>query len=86
MVTEADVIGIGAATFRLAGDDLQEFNAADGVPLNARGLTVTLPSGKVLLDNVSFPLPERCLLGVIGPSGAGQVDPARCAHRDAPRH
>ena len=72
VVTEADVIGIGAATFRLAGDDLQEFNAADGVVLSARGLTVTLPSGKVLLDNVSFPLPERCLLGVIGPSGAGK--------------
>jgi ABC-type multidrug transport system ATPase subunit len=72
VVTEADVIGIGAATFRLAGDELREFNAADGVLLDARGLTVTLPGGKVLLDNVSFPLPERCLLGVIGPSGAGK--------------
>jgi ABC-type multidrug transport system ATPase subunit len=72
VVTEADVIGIGAATLRLAGDELQEFNAADGVLLDARGLTVTLPGGKVLLDDVSFPLPERCLLGVIGPSGAGK--------------
>jgi ABC transport system ATP-binding/permease protein len=72
VVTEADVIGIGAATFRLAGDELREFDAADGVLLFARGLTVTLPGGKVLLDNVSFPLPERCLLGVIGPSGAGK--------------
>src|SRR6185437_194024 len=70
-VTEADVIGIGGKTFRLAGDELQEFDPADGVLLDARGLTVTLPSGKVLLDGVSFPLPERCLLGVIGPSGAG---------------
>jgi ABC transport system ATP-binding/permease protein len=71
-VTEADVIGIGAKTFRLAGDELQEFDPAAGVLLDARGLTVTLPSGKVLLDDVSFPLPERCLLGVIGPSGAGK--------------
>jgi ABC-type multidrug transport system ATPase subunit len=71
-VTEDDVIGIGTATFRLAGDELQEFNAADGVLLDARGLTVTLPNGKVLLDDVTFPLPERCLLGVIGPSGAGK--------------
>jgi ABC transport system ATP-binding/permease protein len=71
-VTEDDVIGIGTATFRLAGDELQEFDAADGVLLDARGLTVTLPSGKVLLDEVTFPLPERCLLGVIGPSGAGK--------------
>ena len=72
VVTEADVIGIGAVTFRLAGDELREYNAADGVLVNARGLTVTLPNGKVLLDDVSFPLPERCLLGVIGPSGAGK--------------
>ena len=72
VVTDADVIGIGTATFRLAGDELREFDAAGGVLLNARGLTVTLPNGKVLLDDVSFPLPERCLLGVIGPSGAGK--------------
>jgi ABC-type multidrug transport system ATPase subunit len=72
VVTEADLIGIGSATFRLAGDELREFDAADGMLLNAYGLTVTLPGGKVLLDHVSFPLPERCLLGVIGPSGAGK--------------
>ena len=71
-VTEADVIGIGAATFRLAGDQLQEFVDGGDISLDARGLTVTLPSGKVLLDDVSFRLGERCLLGVIGPSGAGK--------------
>jgi ABC-type multidrug transport system ATPase subunit/ABC-type multidrug transport system permease subunit len=26
----------------------------------------------VLLDHVTFPIPEKCLLGVIGPSGAGK--------------
>ena len=31
-----------------------------------------LSSGKVLLDHVSFPIPERSLVGVIGPSGAGK--------------
>jgi len=72
VVTEGDVIGIGQATFRLVGDQLQEFVDAGDVSLDARGLTVTLPSGKVLLDDVSFPLGERCLLGVIGPSGAGK--------------
>jgi ABC-type multidrug transport system ATPase subunit len=71
-VTEDDVIGIGTATFRLVDEELQEFDAADGVMLDARELTVTLPSGKVLLDEVTFPLPERCLLGIIGPSGAGK--------------
>ncbi len=71
-VTEADVIGVGLATFRLVGDELQEFVDAGDISLDARGLTVTLPSGKVLLGDVSFPLSERCLLGVIGPSGAGK--------------
>ena len=71
-VTESDVIGIGVATFRLVGDELQEFIDTGDISLNARGLTVRLSSGKVILDNVSFPLGERCLLGVIGPSGAGK--------------
>jgi ABC-type multidrug transport system ATPase subunit len=69
---EGDVIGIGPATFRLVGDELQEFIDTGDISLDARGLTVRLPSGKVILDDVSFPLAERCLLGVIGPSGAGK--------------
>src|ERR1022692_2526101 len=71
-VTESDVIGIGVAAFRLAGDELQEFIDTGDISLSARGLTVRLPGGKVILDDVSFPLGERCLLGVIGPSGAGK--------------
>ncbi len=70
--TEGDVIGIGPATFRLVGDELQEFIDTGDISLDARGLTVRLPRGKVILDDVSFPLAERCLLGVIGPSGAGK--------------
>ena len=71
-VTDADVIGVGRATFRLVGDELQQFDDTGDVSLDAQGLTVTLSSGKILLNDVSFPLPERCLLGVIGPSGAGK--------------
>ena len=71
-VTELDIIGIGPATFRLVGEELQQFIDTGDVSLAARDLTVRLPSGKVLLDHVSFPLGERCLLGVIGPSGAGK--------------
>jgi ABC-type multidrug transport system ATPase subunit len=71
-VTESDVIGIGLATFRLVGGELQEFIDTGDISLSARGLTVRLPGGKVILDDVSFPLGERCLLGVIGPSGAGK--------------
>ncbi|HEY2578784.1 MAG TPA: FHA domain-containing protein [Streptosporangiaceae bacterium] len=71
-VTEADLVGVGPATFRLCGEELQEFIDTGDVSLAARDLTVTLPGGEVLLDHVSFPLGERCLLGVIGPSGAGK--------------
>jgi ABC transport system ATP-binding/permease protein len=71
-VTETDLIGVGPATFRRVGDQLQEFLDTGDISLSARDLTVQLPGGKVLLDRVSFPLGERCLLGVIGPSGAGK--------------
>jgi ABC-type multidrug transport system ATPase subunit len=71
-VTGTDVIGIGLATFRLVGGELQQFTDTGDISLNASGLTVRLPGGKVILDDVSFPLGERCLLGVIGPSGAGK--------------
>src|SRR5450755_3009535 len=71
-VTELDIVGIGPASFRLVGEQLQEFIDTGDVSLAARELTVRLSSGKVLLDHVTFPLGERCLLGVIGPSGAGK--------------
>ncbi len=71
-VTEADLVGIGPATFRLVGDQLQEFIDTGDISLAARDLTVRLPNGRVLLDHMSFPLGGRCLLGVIGPSGAGK--------------
>src|ERR1700735_2714017 len=71
-VTEADLVGIGPATFRLVGQELQEFIDTGDISLSVQDLTVKIPSGKVLLDRVSFPLGERCLLGVIGPSGAGK--------------
>ncbi len=71
-LAEGDIVGIGPSTFRLSGQELQEFVDTGDVSLVARDLTVTLPSGKVLLDHVSFPLGERCLLGIIGPSGAGK--------------
>jgi len=71
-VTEADIIGIGPATFHTVGQELQEFIDTGDVSLNVQDLTVRISGGKVLLDRVTFPLGERCLLGVIGPSGAGK--------------
>jgi ABC transport system ATP-binding/permease protein len=71
-VTERDIIGIGPATYRLVGEELQEFLDIGEISFIAKDLTVTLPSGRTLLDHVSFPLGERCFMGVIGPSGAGK--------------
>jgi ABC transport system ATP-binding/permease protein len=71
-ITEQDLIGIGPASFRLVGDELREFIDEGDVSLIAQDLTVRLPSGKILLDHVSFPIPERSLVGIIGPSGAGK--------------
>jgi ABC-type multidrug transport system ATPase subunit/pSer/pThr/pTyr-binding forkhead associated (FHA) protein len=72
VLTERDIVGIGRATFRLVGDELREFVDTGDVSLIAQELTVRTAKGKVLLDHVSFPIPERCLVGVIGPSGAGK--------------
>jgi ABC transport system ATP-binding/permease protein len=71
-VTERDIINIGPATYRLVGEELQEFLDTGEISFIAKDLTVTLPSGRTLLDHVSFPLGERCFMGVIGPSGAGK--------------
>jgi ABC transport system ATP-binding/permease protein len=72
VLKESDLVGIGRATFRLVGDELREFVDTGDVSLIAQDLVVRTSKGKVLLDHVSFPIPERCLVGVIGPSGAGK--------------
>ncbi|WP_131762843.1 ATP-binding cassette domain-containing protein, partial [Actinomadura fibrosa] len=71
-LSEADLLGIGHATFRLVGEELQEFVDTGDVSVAVQGLTVRTPEGKVILDGVGFPIPERSLVGVIGPSGAGK--------------
>jgi ABC-type multidrug transport system ATPase subunit len=72
VLEDSDIVGIGHSTFRLVGNELQEFVDTGDVSLIAQKLTVRTAKGKVLLDDVSFPVPERCLVGVIGPSGAGK--------------
>jgi ABC transport system ATP-binding/permease protein len=71
-LTEDDIISVGHATFRLAGDELREYVDEGDVSFEARELRVQVQGNKVLLDNVSFPIEERSLVGVIGPSGAGK--------------
>ena len=72
MLTEHDIIGIGHSTFRLAGGELRQFVDDGEITFSAEDLVVKVSGGKILLNRVTFPIPEKCLLGVIGPSGAGK--------------
>ena len=83
-VTEQDIIGIGPATFRLFGGELRQFIDSGDVSLIAQDLTVRMPGGRVLLDRVSFPIGERSLVAVIGPSGAGKTTLLRALTGMAP--
>ena len=71
VLTEQDIVSIGSSTFRLTGGELRQFVDDGNITFTAQELVVKAGS-KVLLDHVTFPIPEKCLLGVIGPSGAGK--------------
>ncbi|MFJ4822606.1 FHA domain-containing protein [Streptomyces bacillaris] len=67
-----DIVGVGHSTFRLVGDRLEEFVDTGQVSFSARHLTVTVDGGKQILKDVSFGVPEKSLVAVIGPSGSGK--------------
>ncbi|WP_031064655.1 FHA domain-containing protein [Streptomyces ochraceiscleroticus] len=67
-----DTVGVGHSTFRLVGDRLEEFVDTGEVTFSARHLTVTVEGGKQILKDVSFGVPEKSLVAVIGPSGSGK--------------
>ncbi|EFD70104.1 FHA domain-containing protein [Streptomyces lividans] len=67
-----DVVGVGHSTFQIVGDRLEEFVDTGEVSFSARHLTVTVDGGKQILKDVSFGVPEKSLIAVIGPSGSGK--------------
>ncbi len=70
-----DIVGVGHSTFRLVGDQLEEFVDTGEVSFSARHLLVKVQhkgTEKILLNNVSFGVPEKSLVAVIGPSGSGK--------------
>ncbi|MGW8331565.1 FHA domain-containing protein [Streptomyces sp. NPDC055897] len=67
-----DIVGVGHSTFRIVGDRLEEFVDTGDVSFSARHLTVTVDGGKDILKDVSFGVPEKSLIAVIGPSGSGK--------------
>ncbi|WP_433754502.1 FHA domain-containing protein [Nocardia sp. CA-135398] len=71
-LSESDLIGMGHTTYRLVGNELRESVDTGDISVCVQNLIVRTPEGKVLLDEVTFPIPQRSLVGVIGPSGAGK--------------
>jgi ABC-type multidrug transport system ATPase subunit len=72
LIGPADIVGVGHSTFRVVGDRLEEFVDTGEVSFSARHLTVKVDGGKVILNNVTFGVPEKSLVAVIGPSGSGK--------------
>ena len=74
-LSDSDIVSIGHATFRLADGELREYVDEGNVSFEARDLFVQVSDGgkpKVLLQGITFPLPERAFMAVIGPAGAGK--------------
>ncbi|MFE4971145.1 FHA domain-containing protein [Kitasatospora sp. NPDC056651] len=70
-----DRLTVGHSGFVLVGDQLQEFVDTGEVSFSARHLTVEVEhkgGKKILLNDVSFGVPEKSLVAVIGPSGSGK--------------
>ncbi|NYI03335.1 ABC transporter ATP-binding protein/permease [Allostreptomyces psammosilenae] len=70
-----DTLAVGHSSFRLVGNRLEEFVDTGEVSFSARGLTVTVKhrgQPKNLLEGVTFGVPQRSLVAVIGPSGSGK--------------
>ncbi|WP_189938921.1 FHA domain-containing protein [Streptomyces sulfonofaciens] len=72
LIGPSDIVGVGHSTFRLVGDRLEEFVDTGEISFSARHLTVTVDGGKQILRDVSFGVPEKSLVAVIGPSGSGK--------------
>jgi ABC-type multidrug transport system ATPase subunit len=67
-----DLVGIGHSVFCLVDGELQEFTDTGEVSLDVEDLVVTVGDGRRLLDGISFPVGQKCLLAVAGPSGSGK--------------
>ncbi|MGW4896813.1 FHA domain-containing protein [Kitasatospora sp. NPDC004240] len=75
LMGEQDRLTVGHSSFVLVGDQLQEFVDTGAVSFSARHLTVEVEhkgAKKILLNDVSFGVPEKSLVAVIGPSGSGK--------------
>ncbi len=72
VLTEQDLLAIGHVTFRLVEGELRGYVDTGSVPFCGTDLTVRTHDGKTLVNHVSFPVGEHCMLAIIGPSGCGK--------------
>ena len=63
-LAEDDIVCIGHSTFRLKNGELRQYVDEGEITIAANELLVKVPGGKVLLDRVTFPIPEKSLLGI----------------------
>lgn len=68
-----DLISIGPHRFGFDGTHLTELDEAGGAEFGAAHVTVRGDRGRLLLHEVSFTLPPRTLMAIVGPSGAGKT-------------
>jgi ABC-type multidrug transport system ATPase subunit len=74
-LSEGDIIAVGHAVFQLAGGELTEYIDDGRAAFEAYNLQLAVNDGgkqKIMLDGITFPLPERSMMAVIGPAGAGK--------------
>jgi ABC-type multidrug transport system ATPase subunit len=72
-LAEEDLLTLGNHIFVFRDGRLDQLSEADDTSLDVIGVTVTVPGGVTLLSDVSFSLPARSVLAVVGPSGAGKT-------------
>jgi ABC-type multidrug transport system ATPase subunit/pSer/pThr/pTyr-binding forkhead associated (FHA) protein len=71
-LSESDIVAVGHSTFRLADGELRLYVDTGDVPFEAQGLRVVVGGGKVLLDDVTFPIPGKSFVAIAGPAGSGK--------------
>ena len=71
-VNEHDVISVGHSRFQLVGDHLVRTDEGRTITFGATGVTYEVGDGHRLVDDISFDLPERSLMAIVGSSGAGK--------------
>ncbi|MCC9312415.1 ATP-binding cassette domain-containing protein [Kitasatospora sp. RB6PN24] len=72
VIAPGDLLGIGHSEFCLVDGELQEFVDTGDITLDVADLVVTVDDDRRLLDGISFPVGQDCLLAVTGPSGSGK--------------